>query len=97
MRAERAPRARKNPTKTAPFNPVARKWIGIRVAGVSGYGRLPAAIPVRDVRGMKYENVAWRATEHAYLQALQETGATGLEPATSGVTGRSWCFRAERG
>ena len=24
-------------------------------------------------------------------------GATGLEPATSGVTGRSWCFRAERG
>jgi hypothetical protein len=24
------------------------------------------------------------------------TGATGLEPATSGVTGRSWCFRAER-
>jgi hypothetical protein len=25
------------------------------------------------------------------------TGATGLEPATSGVTGRSWRFRAERG
>jgi hypothetical protein len=25
------------------------------------------------------------------------TGATGLEPATSGVTGRSWCFRAKRG
>jgi len=25
------------------------------------------------------------------------TGATGLEPATSGVTGRSWWFRAERG
>jgi hypothetical protein len=24
------------------------------------------------------------------LQALRETGATGLEPATSGVTGRSW-------
>jgi hypothetical protein len=24
------------------------------------------------------------------------TGATGLEPATSGVTGRSWRFRAER-
>ena len=23
--------------------------------------------------------------------------ATGLEPATSGVTGRSWCFRRERG
>jgi hypothetical protein len=25
------------------------------------------------------------------------TGATGLEPATSGVTGRSWRYRAERG
>jgi hypothetical protein len=37
---------------------------------------------------MKYEHVAWRATEHAYLQALLKTGATGLEPATSGVTGR---------
>ena len=24
------------------------------------------------------------------------TGATGLEPATSGVTGRSWSFRGER-
>ena len=32
-----------------------------------------------------------------YLQALRETGATGLKPATSGVTGRSWRFRAERG
>jgi hypothetical protein len=27
-------------------------------------------------------------TQPAYLQALQEAGATGLEPATSGVTGR---------
>jgi hypothetical protein len=27
-------------------------------------------------------------TQPAYLQALRETGATGLEPATSGVTGR---------
>jgi hypothetical protein len=26
------------------------------VAGISGHGRLPAAIPVRDVRGMKYES-----------------------------------------
>jgi hypothetical protein len=29
-----------------------------------------------------------RTTNSADLQALQETGATGLEPATSGVTGR---------
>ena len=28
---------------------------------------------------------------------FNETGATGLEPATSGVTGRSWYFRAEPG
>jgi hypothetical protein len=28
------------------------------------------------------------ATQSAYFQALQETGATGLEPATSGVTAR---------
>jgi hypothetical protein len=27
-------------------------------------------------------------TQRAYLQALRKTGATGLEPATSGVTGR---------
>ncbi len=32
-----------------------------------------------------------RAWPHA------STGATGLEPATSGVTGRSWRLRAERG
>jgi hypothetical protein len=30
-------------------------------------------------------------------RAVRETGATGLEPATSGVTGRSWRVRAERG
>jgi len=29
------------------------------------------------------------ATKDAFLQALLETGATGLEPATSGVTGRA--------
>jgi hypothetical protein len=29
-----------------------------------------------------------QATKDSGLQALRETGATGLEPATSGVTGR---------
>jgi hypothetical protein len=33
---------------------------------------------------------------NAYLQAFPETGATGLEPATSGVTDRSWRLRSER-
>ena len=32
--------------------------------------------------------VPTQQTEHARFQALQGTGATGLEPATSGVTGR---------
>src|SRR6266508_1092272 len=31
-----------------------------------------------------------------FCRANGVTGATGLEPATSGVTGRSWRFRAER-
>ena len=29
-----------------------------------------------------------QATDYAYVQVLREAGATGLEPATSGVTGR---------
>jgi hypothetical protein len=32
-----------------------------------------------------------QTTEHAICRSF--TGATGLEPATSGVTGRSWPFR----
>jgi len=38
-----------------------------------------------------------RALSSADLQALLKTGATGLEPATSGVTGRSWPLQAGRG
>jgi hypothetical protein len=37
-----------------------------------------------------------RATQRAHLQALRETGATGLEPATSGVTGRTSGFVPNR-
>jgi hypothetical protein len=33
------------------------------------------------------EPLSLQATEDAVLQVLLETGATGLEPATSGVTG----------
>jgi hypothetical protein len=36
-------------------------------------------------------------TQHSDLQALRETGATGLEPATSGVTGRKRPSGADRG
>jgi hypothetical protein len=38
-----------------------------------------------------------RQQNTSLCRANEETGATGLEPATSGVTGRSWCFRVERG
>jgi hypothetical protein len=41
-------------------------------------------------------SVPHMTTQHASLQVLYKTGATGLEPATSGVTGRSWCFRVDR-
>jgi hypothetical protein len=36
---------------------------------------------------MKRIGASRLTTTPAYLQALRETGATGLEPATSGVTG----------
>ncbi len=39
--------------------------------------------------------VPTRATKDVICRYF--TGATGLEPATSGVTGRSWHFRVERG
>ena len=50
------------------------------------YRRRPAG--VWAMSGPRHERVApaW-AGRSALLQALQETGATGLEPATSGVTG----------
>jgi hypothetical protein len=41
-----------------------------------------------NVYGKKATDPSIEATKDAVLQALQETGATGLEPATSGVTGR---------
>src|SRR6185369_6659216 len=46
--------------------------------------RRPRPLVARDIRGM--ENGARTATSKKLLQI--ETGATGLEPATSGVTGR---------
>ena len=90
MSAERAPRALKPPALSIQL-PENGSASGLResAAMVVFLGRFPC--------GMRYQNVAWRATEHAYLQALRETGATGLEAATSGVTGRAWSFGVERG
>jgi hypothetical protein len=48
--------------------------------------------PVKDRRSIAPQPT----TKDADLQDVF-TGATGLEPATSGVTGRSWRFRPERG
>src|SRR5216110_2431472 len=42
-------------------------------------------LPVCCPTSLQYEPT--RATQHACLQGKGETGATGLEPATSGVTG----------
>jgi hypothetical protein len=53
-------------------------------------------IPLRDVRGMSRNRRSFasrRTTKMLICRVF--TGATGLEPATSGVTGRSWHFRAE--
>src|SRR3954470_3464516 len=60
-----------------------------QLAGITGSDRLPAGIPVRDVRGMKTGRRSFAptpATKEAICRYL--AGATGLEPATSGVTGR---------
>jgi hypothetical protein len=60
--------------------------------GITGYGRLLAAIfrpiPVRDVRGMERNRRSFTRTLTPKEADCREfTGATGLEPATSGVTG----------
>jgi hypothetical protein len=67
--------------------------------GITGDRRLLAAIfgliLVRDLRGMKRSRRSFRQI-HLFI-CRTFTGATGLEPATSGVTGRSWRLRVERG
>src|SRR6266702_3052494 len=71
----------------------------VLVAGISGYGRLPAGIPGRFACGI-YAGCEERrrsSGDKRYRFAGIFTGATGLEPATSGVTRRSWRLRAERG
>jgi hypothetical protein len=52
-------------------------------------------LPVRDLRGMERSRRSLCQIHMLICSAF--TGATGLEPATSGVTGRSWRLRAERG
>jgi hypothetical protein len=68
-----------------------------RLAGISGSSRLRAGIPVRDVRGMQSGRRSFApipATKQLDLQVFY--GATGLEPATSGVTGVSIRFSGLR-
>jgi hypothetical protein len=57
--------------------------------GVDRQRRLPVCCPISR------PCVPNETTEDAALQALVETGATGLEPATSGVTGRRSRWSAE--
>jgi hypothetical protein len=61
-------------------------------AALSGY------FPARDERGMKGRRRSFTPSTATKMPVCRDfTGATGLEPATSGVTGRSWRLRAERG
>jgi hypothetical protein len=53
--------------------------------------RAARLLPARTVRAPS------KTTERAVCRQIVRAGATGLEPATSGVTGRSWHFRHERG
>jgi hypothetical protein len=64
---------------------------GVRLAadlscGISAGGRREAGGRLRQDRQQKHP-----------ICRIFSTGATGLEPATSGVTGRSWWFRPDRG
>ena len=52
-------------------------------------------IPAPDLRGMKRSRRSLCQIHMLICRTF--TGATGLEPATSGVTGRSWYSRAGRG
>ncbi len=68
---------------------------------VRGFPVGMSAFRARDERRMRRDrrsSAPLRTTEHGDLQGLRgrKTGATGLEPATSGVTGRSWCLRDRR-
>ena len=52
---------------------------------------------VREVRVVSRDEIYPFFTVPLVRPTVGSAGATGLEPATSGVTGRSWWFRAERG
>jgi hypothetical protein len=70
---------------------------GETIAGITGFERLQPGIRGRDERGMKEAGGRLRLDRQQKMPICRSfTGATGLEPATSGVTGRSWRFRAAR-
>jgi hypothetical protein len=74
-------------------------WAGHPLAWIPGYARLPAGIRGRFACGIPAgcaKSRRSRGVKRCRFAGIF-TGATGLEPATSGVTGRSWRFRAERG
>ncbi len=80
-------------THAAPGSLVNRppaRWAGRPFAGISGYDRLPAGISGRFACGIHAGCKKGRRStgEKRCRFAGIFTGATGLEPATSGVTGR---------
>jgi Phage integrase family len=68
-------------------------WTRAAAAALDRHLKAVALLLARDQRGMR--NLCGSRPRTKSLQI--ETGATGLEPATSGVTGGSWGLRAERG
>jgi hypothetical protein len=69
-------------------------WPALQVAGITGSGRVSAWIPVRDVRGWMEAGGRLRLNRRQDMPICRDfTGATGLEPATSGVTDR---YRLDR-
>ena len=83
----------------------AERWLGPRPKPATEHARLQhfwrqlaAALPLRNQRELTGEKpavaCAWVDNKRCRF-AGTFTGATGLEPATSGVTGRSWRLRAK--
>ncbi len=66
-----------------------------RLRGLPALTRVHRLLLARDLRGMQRSRRSLCQIHMLIYRTF--TGATGLETATSGVTGRSWRLRAERG
>jgi hypothetical protein len=88
LRSELVPAARHSDLRRQPGS-------GARSAVVAGTKRAAPAV-CRPIAARPATSTTREKKKTRYSRGLSERGATGLEPATSGVTGRSWCLRAGR-